>query len=85
MKTSAYFQSEPTNRNSSIPSDAADLIARSITSNENVPHRYKALPPIHQQSQQSKSRRNANILSTNKPDHLLENQRRIARFIKHIK
>ncbi|CAF4546769.1 unnamed protein product, partial [Rotaria magnacalcarata] len=53
-------------------------------SSQNVSYRYKALPPIHYQQQQQQQRRNRNTISSNKSEQLLENQRRIARFIKHI-
>ncbi|CAF3575245.1 unnamed protein product [Rotaria socialis] len=82
------IHSEPASHdNSSIPNDAADLIARSMPSSQNLSYRYKALPPIHyqQQQQQQQQRRNRNTISSNKSEQLLENQRRIARFIKHIK
>jgi hypothetical protein len=55
-----------------------------MTSSRNIPYRSKALPPIIR-SQQQKQNRNGNISSSNKSEQLLENQRRIARFIKHIK
>jgi hypothetical protein len=42
------------------------------------------LPPICPQQQQQQ-RRNGSIPSSNKAEQLLENQRRIARLIKHIK
>jgi len=63
-------------------------MARPRSSSQNVPYRSKALPPIihsQQQQQQQRQRRNGNVLSSNKSDQLLENQRRITRFIKHIK
>jgi hypothetical protein len=55
-----------------------------MSSNQNAQYRYKALPPIHSQQQQ-KQRRNGNVPSSNRSDQLLDNQRRISRFIKHIK
>ena len=80
------IQSEPATRDNSIPSDVADSMARSTSSFQNAPYRYKGLPPIHyQQQQKQKQHRNGNISSLNKSEQLLENQRRIARFIKHIK
>jgi hypothetical protein len=83
-KITSFVQSEPTQRDSSIPGDAADLTARPMSSNQNAQYRYKALPPIHSQQQQ-KQRRNGNVPSSNRSDQLLDNQRRISRFIKHIK
>ncbi|CAF4527319.1 unnamed protein product [Rotaria socialis] len=71
-------------RDSSIPSEAADLMARPMSSSKNVSYRQKKLPPIRQQQQQPQ-RRNGNTTSSNRSDQLLGNQRRIARFIKHIK
>ncbi len=71
-------------RDNSIPGDIADVIARPMSSSQHVPYRSKALPPINR-SQEQRFRRNGNNSSSNKSDHLLENQRRIARFIKHIK
>ena len=59
-----------------------------MSTSKNIPYRSKALPPIirSQQPQQQKPvRRNGNSTSTNRSDQFLENQRRIARFIKHIK
>ena len=82
-KNSSYPQSEPPTRDSSLPGDAADLMARPMSSTHNVPYRHKTLPPIHPQQQQQ--RRNGNVPSSNKSEQLIENQRRIARFIKHIK
>lgn len=89
-KLPSFIQSEPIQRDNSIPDEAADLTARPIT--QRIPYRSKALPPItrsqqtqQQQQQPSKQRRNGNIVVSHKPDPLLENQRRIARFIKHIK
>ncbi|CAF2796492.1 unnamed protein product [Rotaria sp. Silwood2] len=86
-KIPSCIQSEPTKHDNSMPSDVADSIARPMSSSKNVPYRYKALPPIQQQQQQQlqKQRRNGNIVSSNKSEQLLETQRRIARFIKHIK
>ncbi|UJR35192.1 hypothetical protein I4U23_027959 [Adineta vaga] len=80
-KNSSFIQSEPPSRDSSIHGDAADMTARPISSAQNVPYRHKTLPPIHPQQQ----RRNGSVPSSNKADQLLENQRRIARFIKNIK
>jgi len=57
-------------------------MARPRSSSQNVPYRSKALPPIIRSQPQ---RRNGNVLSSNKSEQLLENQRRISRFIKHIK
>jgi hypothetical protein len=74
-------QSEPPTRDSSLPGDAADLMARPMSSALNVPYRHKTLPPIYPQQQH----RNGSVPTSNKSDQLLENQRRIARFIKHIK
>ncbi|UJR10636.1 hypothetical protein I4U23_014832 [Adineta vaga] len=81
-----FTQSEPTAYNHSIPDDAAiaaDLSARPMSSSQNIQNRYKALPPI--QSQRQKQRRNQYMLSSNKTEQLLQNQRRIVRFIKHMK
>jgi hypothetical protein len=79
-KLSSFIKSEPMTRDNSIPGDVADVMARQISSSQHVPYRSKALPPINR-SHEQKSHRNGN----NKSDQLLENQRRIARFIKHIK
>lgn len=79
-----FAQSEPPTRDSSLPGDAADLMARPISSTQSVPYRHKTLPPIQPQNQQQ-IRRNGSVPAPNKADQLLENQRRIARFIKHIK
>jgi hypothetical protein len=83
----SFAQSEPSTRDSSIPGDAADLMARPMSSSHHVPYRHKTLPPIHppQQQQQQQLRRNGSVPSSNKSEQLMENQRRIARFIKHIK
>ncbi len=56
-----------------------------MSTSQNVQYRYKALPPINSQQQQQRQQRNRNIPSSNKSDQLFENQRRISRFIKHIK
>ena len=83
-----YIQSESTTHDNSIPNDAADLMTKSLSSQKTAPYRYKALPPIHQQQpqqQQPKQRRNGTRTSSNKSEQLIENQRRIAQFIKHIK
>ncbi len=82
-KNSSFIQSEPPSRDSSIHGDAADLIARPMSSAYNMAYRNKTLPPIHPQKQQQ--RHNGSVPSSNKSEQLLENQRRIARFIKHIK
>ena len=79
-KNPSFIQSEPPSRDSSIHGDAADMTARPMSSAHNVPYRHKTLPPIHPQQ-----RRNGSGPTSNKSDQLLENQRRIARFIKHIK
>jgi hypothetical protein len=68
-------------RDGSLPGDTADLMARPMSSAQTVPYRHKPLPPIHPQPQ----RRNGSVPSSNKADELMANQRRIARFIKHIK
>ncbi|CAF0717704.1 unnamed protein product [Adineta steineri] len=81
-KNSSYIHSEPPSRDSSIHGDAADTIARPMSSTHNIPYRHKTLPPIHPQQQQ---RRNGSGPASNKSEQLLENQRRIARFIKNIK
>ncbi len=81
---SSVVQSEPPTRDSSLPGDAADLLARPMSSAHNIPYRHKTLPPIYPQQQQQQ-RRNGSVPSPNKGEQLLENQRRIARFIKHIK
>jgi hypothetical protein len=60
-------------------------MARPMSTSQNVQYRYKALPPINSQQQQQRQQRNRNIPSSNKSDQLFENQRRISRFIKHIK
>lgn len=84
-KIPSFVQSEPLTRDSSLPGgDAADTTARALSSNQQIPQRGKALPPIIR-SQQPRQRRNGHLLSSTKSDQLLENQRRIARFIKHIK
>lgn len=75
--------SESSTCDGSLPGDNADSIARPMSAAHTVPYRHKALPPIQSQPQQH--RRNGSVPSSNKPDQLLENQRRIARFIKHIK
>ena len=79
------IQSEPTRRDSSVPGDTADLMARPLSSSNTVPYRHKTLPPIYPQQQQQQQRRNGSVPTPNKGEQLLENQRRIARFIKHIK
>jgi hypothetical protein len=81
---SSFIKSEPITRDNSIPGDVAEVMARPMSSYQHTPYRSKALPPIAR-SQERKSRRSGNNLSSNKTDQLLENQRRIARFIKHIK
>ena len=83
-KIPSFVQSEPLTRDSSLPDDAADNTARALSSNQHVPYRGKALPPIIR-SHQPRQRQNGHLLSSTKSDQLLENQRRIARFIKHIK
>lgn len=81
---------------SSIPSDTADVMARSISSSKKIPYRYKALPPIshqqqtyqqqlQQQQHRQKQRLNGHTVLPNKSEQLIEHQRRIARLIKHIK
>ncbi len=80
----SFVQSEPSTHDGSLPGDTADLMARPMSSSHTVPYRHKPLPPIHpQQSQQQ--RRNGSVPSSNKAEQLMANQRRIARFIKHIK
>ena len=74
--------SEPSTRDGSLPGDVADLTARPMSAAHTVPYRHKALPPIQPQQQQ---RRNGSVPSSNKSDQLIENRRRIARLIKHIK
>ncbi len=59
-------------------------MARPMSSSHTVPYRHKPLPPIYPQQQQQQ-RRNGSLPPANKADQLLENQRRIARLIKHIK
>ncbi|CAF0764701.1 unnamed protein product [Rotaria sp. Silwood1] len=81
-QNTSFIQSEPSTHDNSLPGDTADLMARPMSSSHSVPYRHKTLPPIYPQQQQ---RRNGSIPSTNKTEQLLENQRRIARFIKHIK
>ncbi len=76
-------QSERSIHDGSLPGDTADLMARPMSSSHTVPYRHKPLPPIHPQPQQQ--RRNGNVPSSNKAEELMANQRRIARFIKHIK
>jgi hypothetical protein len=78
----SFAQSEPSTRDSSLPGDTADLIARPMSSTYNAQYRLKTLPPIHPQQQQ---RRNGSIPPPNKSDQFMENQRRITRLIKHIK
>jgi len=56
-----------------------------MSASKNAPSRSKVLPPIIRSQPQRSIRRNPNSLSLNRPTQLLENQRRIARFIKHIK
>ncbi len=80
----SFVQSEPSTRDGSLPGDTADLMARPMSSSQSVPYRHKTLPPICPQQQQQQ-RRNGSIPSSNKAEQLLENQRRIARLIKHIK
>ncbi|CAF1502229.1 unnamed protein product, partial [Adineta ricciae] len=82
-KNSSFIQSEPPSRDNSVQGDAADMMARPLSSAHQVPYRHKTLPPIHPQPQQQ--RRNGSVPSSNKSDQLLENQRRIARFIKNLK
>ncbi|CAF0895169.1 unnamed protein product [Rotaria sp. Silwood1] len=84
-KIPSCIQSEPTKRDNSVSGNVADSIARPMSTSKNIPYRYNALPPIQQQQQQQKQRRNGNILASNKSGQLIENQRRIARFIKHVK
>ncbi|CAF1065974.1 unnamed protein product [Adineta steineri] len=80
-----FTQSEPTAYNNSLPDDGAiaDLTARPISASQNIQNPYKPLPPIY--SQRQKQRRNKQILLSNKTDHLLQNQRRIVRFIRQMK
>jgi len=78
----SFVQSEPSTRDSSLRGDTADVTARPMSSAHNVPYRHKTLPPIYPQQQQQ--RRNGSVPSSNKSEQLLENQRRIARFIKNI-
>ena len=77
-----FTQSEPTAYNHSIPDENA-VIIDSTRPSENIPNRYKALPPI--QSQRQKQRRNKYTLASNRTEQLLQNQRRIVRFIKQMK
>ncbi|CAF2941831.1 unnamed protein product [Rotaria sp. Silwood2] len=86
-QNSSFVQSEPSTRDNSLPGDAADLMARPMSSSHSVPYRHKTLPPIYPPppQQQQQQRRNGSVPSTNKAEQLLENQQRIARFIKHIK
>ncbi|CAF1253041.1 unnamed protein product [Adineta ricciae] len=77
-----FTQSEPTAYNHSIPDENAVAID-STRPSENIQNRYKALPPI--QSQRQKQRRNKYALASNKTEQLLQNQRRIVRFIKQMK
>ncbi len=56
-----------------------------MSSSHTVPYRHKTLPPIYPQQPQQQQRRNGSLPPANKADQLLENQRRIARLIKHIK
>jgi len=83
-QNSSFVRSEPSTRDSSLPGDTADLMARPMSSSHTVPYRHKPLPPIYPQQQQQQ-RRNGSLPSANKAEQLLENQRRIARLIKHIK
>lgn len=82
-KIASIAHSEPPTRDSSLPGDLADLTARPMSSTQNPNYRLRALPPIQSQNQQSRNRSLPTTL--NKAEQLLANQRRIARFIKHIK
>ncbi|CAF0992035.1 unnamed protein product [Rotaria sordida] len=85
-QNSSFVQSEPSTRDNTLPGDTADLMARPMSSSYGVSYRHKPLPPINpQQLQQQQQGRRGSVPSTNKAEQLLENQRRIARFIKHIK
>lgn len=84
-QNSSFVQSEPSTRDGSLPGDAADLMARPMSSTHHTPYRHKTLPPIYPTQQQQQPRRNGSVPSSNKTEQLMENQRRIARFIKHIK
>ena len=84
QKFSPFVHSEPGTRDSSIPGDAADLLARPMSSTHNAQYRLKTLPPIQSQATQQQRPKGLSP-SSNKADQLLANQRRIARFIKHIK
>ena len=59
-------------------------MARPMSSSYKVPYRHKTLPPIYPPPQQQQQRRGS-VSSSNKAEQLIENQRRIARFIKNIK
>ncbi|CAF3746890.1 unnamed protein product [Adineta steineri] len=80
-----FTQSEPTAYNNSLLDDGAiaDLTARPISASQNLQNPYKPLPPIY--SQRQKQRRNKQILLSNKTDNILQNQRRIVRFIRQMK
>ena len=67
-------------RDNSVHSDAARPLS---SSNRHPQYRPKALPPIHAQNQQRRMKGLNGSLT--KADQMLANQRRIARFIKHIK
>lgn len=82
--------SEVNTRDNSLHGDAADQMARPMSSNYQAQYRLKTLPPIPSQTQQpaqQQSKRRPKGLSpgSSQADQLLANQRRIARFIKHIK
>ena len=83
-KLPSFARSEPLTHDSSLPGDAADLMARPMSSNQHVPSHSKPLPPIIR-GHPGRQRRNAHLLASNKSNQLLENQRRITRFIKNIK
>lgn len=83
-KLPSFARSEPLTHDSSLPGDAADLMARPLSSNPKAPIRSKPLPPIIR-GHQGRQRRNAHLQASNRADQLLENQRRITRFIKNIK
>jgi len=61
-------------------------MARPMSSSYKVPYRHRTLPPIYPPpQQQQQQQRRGSVSSSNKAEQLIENQRRIARFIKNIK
>jgi hypothetical protein len=83
QKVPSFVHSEPATRDNSLPGDIADAISRPLSSTRNTQYRSKMLPPIRSQTQQQRLK-DVNSSSIG-AEQLLANQRRIARFIKHIK